>query len=420
MHEAAKIVAVTDLNNHLRNSIKVLLHRQADITMNKFKIIAQNNGKSHNQSITLTPPLLPLGNSDSMQKIKRQLIYAPQVNLPILINGEVGTEKQAIARYIHHKRMAPKGNFTCLPFNAQSMEGFQWNLDTSIERSENGTLFLSEIDTLGEQHKDYLSFVLTNQDIYRQLTTINAQLIISCNQSPNEIQPLISQIIDNCTPHLELKIPSLRKRKEDILAYVEYFVQQYKGPHSPTLSAQAQELLFSYAWPGNVSELQSVMMLLISSHKTHITAPDVLALNIIKPTSGNRDLIECLLEKDIQQYCNTHPAVYKCLDFISHNYLDEISLQDVANASFASSSHLSFLIRRHVNMTFKSILVQLRLRYAKDLIAQQPMAKITDVCLQSGFGDLSHFEKMFKRYVGSTPRQFRAEQRDACKNLLSN
>ena len=60
------------------------------------------------------------------------------------------------------------------------------------------------------------------------------------------------------------------------------------------------------------------------------------------------------------------------------------------------------------------------MKIAKQLIDESPMMKVTEVCLQSGFGDLSHFEKMFKRNVGCTPRQYRQKEREKARLFATN
>lgn len=365
-------------------------------------------------------PFPLLGSSESIIKIKRQLIYASQVCLPIFISGESGTEKRSVARYIHHNRQKPTGDFIYVPSHANNIDEFKWYLDESVKNAANGTLFLSEVDKLSDRHRDYLIFIFSNHEIYRQLTDLNIQLIVSCTESLTNGQQFLSKVLGNSAPHLELYVPPLKNRKDDISCYIDHFIESFGCTRTQTLTKESRDLLCNYSWPGNVSQLQKVMMVLLSSYSSCIDAQDILSLGIIALTDIKPDLIDCLLIKDIEHYQNTHPALYKALVYLCHHYREDILLQDIADASYTSPSHLSFLFRQYLDNSFKTILVQLRVKYAKGVIDNNPMVKVTDVCLQSGFGDLSHFEKMFKRHEQCTPRQYRQKQRDIYKESLNN
>lgn len=128
-------------------------------------------------------------------------------------------------------------------------------------------------------------------------------------------------------------------------------------------------------------------------------------------TRNKTDTIGKILALDIDQFNHVHPGLKKAILYIGENFKEEISLATLSDMACTSPSHLSFLFRNYLDLSFKTILVQIRVRYAKQLIEASPQMNIVDISLQSGFGDLSHFEKMFKRYVGCTPRQYRQSLR---------
>ena len=101
------------------------------------------------------------------------------------------------------------------------------------------------------------------------------------------------------------------------------------------------------------------------------------------------------------------PALKRALIYISQHYHRPLLLDEVAEQSFVSSSHLSYLFRIHLGLRFKAILTELRLRHAATLINHDPGRMITDISLEAGFFDLSHFEKVFRRYFGVSPRDYR-------------
>ncbi|AQM69923.1 arabinose operon control protein [Vibrio sp. B1FIG11] len=360
-----------------------------------------------------------LGHGKGIAKIKRQIQYASQVSIPVFISGEIGTEKRTVAYHIHRCRSFTQGRFIYVPSQIRCVGEFKHYLNQSIGDAEGGTLFLSEVDKLSDKHKDYLTLLFSNHEFYQRLAENKIQLIVSCTTSLTSSQQFLSKILGSNMPHLEVNMPSLRERRDDIPLYIEHFLKQFSGANSPQINKEAMTLLCEYPWPQNVSQLQKIMMVLISSHPSYVGAQEVRALGVTQSEESNSDLIELLLQQRLTTFEHIHPALYKSLNYISQHFLDEMSLKDVSNAAYTSASHLSFLFREHLNRSFKSILVELRVRFAKDMINSQPLSKITDVCLQSGFGDLSHFEKMFKRFVGCTPRQYRQSQRQRHTRLIA-
>ena len=110
---------------------------------------------------------------------------------------------------------------------------------------------------------------------------------------------------------------------------------------------------------------------------------------------------------DLEFARQLHPRLAMALQYLSVHYLSDLSQVALAERSCVSASHLAFLFRSELKTRFKVLLVELRLLYALSLLREDPRILITDLCLRCGFGDLSHFEKMFRRYMGSAPRDYR-------------
>ncbi len=125
-------------------------------------------------------------------------------------------------------------------------------------------------------------------------------------------------------------------------------------------------------------------------------------------TQANLGIIsEQLFIGNMQVIANYPPALQRAIYYICNHYTDPVALSDVADQAFISSSHLSYLFRQCLNLRFKNLLSELRIRHAMMLIEKNPAAMITEVSLYSGFFDLSHFEKMFRRYTAMAPRTYR-------------
>lgn len=103
-------------------------------------------------------------------------------------------------------------------------------------------------------------------------------------------------------------------------------------------------------------------------------------------------------------------GIQRALRYVGTNYTEDISLGQLARESFMSPSHLSFLLKRSLGVPFKSLLAAVRIERAKQLLSEPNPNSITDISLDVGFGDLSHFERTFKRLVGTNPREYRRQQ----------
>lgn len=368
-----------------------------------------------NENMVLANEEYPIiGDSEAIFRIRNQIDFSADVKFPIFISGEIGTEKLSVARQIHNRRCLPPEVFICVPSNINDLEIFKDYLKNSMQKSKGGTLYFSEIDLLPDDLKSYLITQFIGNTFNKSMYEHNINLIVSCTNllvSNQEASQFIAKTFGCSVPHLEIHIPSLRERKEDIRGHINYIIQKVSIRRCLSLDSVALDLLLSYDWPENLDQLQRVLCLLASYCESDITQEDVLALNLINNTKGELDFIGKILVRDMDFFNYVHIGLRKALTYLGEHYQEEITLGTLSDVACTSASHLSYLFRNHLNLSFKSILVQLRVRYAKQLIEASPQFKITDISFQSGFGDLSHFEKMFKRYVGSTPRQHRQKFR---------
>lgn len=112
-----------------------------------------------------------------------------------------------------------------------------------------------------------------------------------------------------------------------------------------------------------------------------------------------------------------HPAIARAITFIFDNFKSDISMQDLSGASYVSPSHLSSLFKERFNLSFKKVLMHIRIEEAKRVLSKHPQRQVTLICTDSGFSDLSHFEKTFKKYVGLSPSVYRKTMHTKRKTL---
>lgn len=101
----------------------------------------------------------------------------------------------------------------------------------------------------------------------------------------------------------------------------------------------------------------------------------------------------------------TNETVNVMLEYIHTHYTENIELEDLANVTYSTESHLSRLFKKHMDTTILSYVHQLRIEEACKLL-QNRKYDIQGTAFQVGYSSLNNFYKYFKRYTGKTPAQF--------------
>ncbi len=110
---------------------------------------------------------------------------------------------------------------------------------------------------------------------------------------------------------------------------------------------------------------------------------------------------------DSQAYPSIHhPAVQQALIYIDHHFREPLSLKNLAEQVHLAPNYLSELFQRTTGMPFGVYLQDIRLRFALSVL-QSSSVSITEVCYISGFSNLSHFTRAFKKKFGYSPRECR-------------
>lgn len=255
-----------------------------------------------------------IGQSEAMQDIFSKLDKVAPTDANILILGENGTGKDLIAKAIHQKSQRALQAFIKVDVGALTETLFESELfghkkgaftDASgdregrFEAAQNGTLFLDEIGNISLQQQAKLLSVLQNRQVIKLGTNtplpINIRLICATNLPLTELanegrfrKDLIYRINT-----VEVMIPPLRQRKDDIEAlvnhYLRFYGEKYFKPHL-NLNKKALDKLKDYHFPGNVRELQYVMeRAVIMADKDMLDASDLIFSPIENPAKNNND-----------------------------------------------------------------------------------------------------------------------------------
>lgn len=256
-------------NQNLISSVKETLKK-------KGKISSSNN----DSQIALNGII---GTSEAMQTIFRKIEKVAPTDANVLILGENGTGKDLIAKALHQSSLRSKQKFVKVDVGALTETLFESELfghkkgaftdaredrEGRIEAADNGTLFLDEIGNITLQQQAKLLTVLQNRQITKlgsnDAKAVNVRLICATNLPIAELaneskfrKDLIYRINT-----VEIVLPPLRERKEDIPLLTEFYLKFYGGKYFKTnieFSKKAMEKLEAYHFPGNVRELQYVI-----------------------------------------------------------------------------------------------------------------------------------------------------------------
>jgi PAS domain S-box-containing protein len=224
-----------------------------------------------------------VGESPALQAVLARVAKVAPTDSTVLITGETGTGKELIARAIHKRsrrslRAFVSVNCAATPATliASELFGHEKGAFTGalqrrlgrFELAEGGTIFLDEIGELPAETQIALLHVLQEREFERiggsRPIRADVRVIAATNRDlENAIaggafrRDLFYRL--NVFP---IEMPPLRDRKEDIPMLIEYFIHRYSrkaGKKIETVEKRTIELLQSYAWPGNIRELQNIL-----------------------------------------------------------------------------------------------------------------------------------------------------------------
>jgi len=212
---------------------------------------------------------------------------AASTDLSVLITGETGTGKELVARTIHSLSARSTRPFLAVNCGAlradlalSQLFGHRKGAFTGahseglglVEAAHGGTLFLDEVGELPLDVQVTLLRFLESGEYLRlgetQVRRADVRLISATHRAlrTSEGEKLFRRDLLFRLNEIEIPLPALRERGEDVLPLARHFLAFYGGLEGPRLSREAEAVLRSYAWPGNVRELENVMKRLAALH----------------------------------------------------------------------------------------------------------------------------------------------------------
>jgi YesN/AraC family two-component response regulator len=99
-------------------------------------------------------------------------------------------------------------------------------------------------------------------------------------------------------------------------------------------------------------------------------------------------------------------VIYKALEFIKNNYMNKISLADVAEVAHISPSYFSKIFKEEMGCNFNTYLNEVRVNMSKRLLLDDSIS-LVDIAFLTGYEDQSYFSKVFKKMTGISPGKYR-------------
>ena len=252
-----------------------------------------------------------IGQSQSMQRIFQTIERVAQTDANVLILGENGTGKELIARAIHRNSVRHAESFVSVDLGSITETLFESELfghkrgaftDAKEDRpgrfelANKGTMFLDEMGNLSMPLQAKLLTVLQNRKVSRvgsnKDTPVDLRLICATNMPLYEMvkenrfrQDLLYRINT-----IEIQIPSLRDRIEDIPLLANHFLKHYATKYGKSvnkISDGAMARMNKHPWPGNIRELQHSLERAIILSNTSVLQPEDFTLTISSNTKEN-------------------------------------------------------------------------------------------------------------------------------------
>lgn len=242
------------------------------------------------------------GTSQHSDKLQEYISLIAPTDMSVLIQGESGTGKEYVARMIHNQSKRSAKPFVAVDCGALSKELAASELFGHIkgaftgaiadkkgvfEHAEGGTLFLDELGNLSYEVQVKLLRTLQEKVIQpvgsNKQVAVNVRIITATNDDLlNSVsQGDFRQDLYHRINEFKILLAPLRQRGDDIDIFIKHFIQQANaelGRKVDHISAEAQDILHKYDWPGNLRELKNVirrMVLLTPDEQAETTSlPD--------------------------------------------------------------------------------------------------------------------------------------------------
>jgi transcriptional regulator with PAS, ATPase and Fis domain len=255
-----------------------------------------------------------IGSSGVMRAVRDRIERVAPTSFTVLIEGESGTGKELVARQIHNisaRRAGPFVAINCAALVETLLEAELFGIEDrtatgvrgrkgKFEHANGGTLFLDEIGDLSPSAQAKLLRALQDLTVERVggqgSYRVDTRVVVATNKS-------LTSLVEAGTfrgdlfyrlSGIDVIVPPLRERREDILELATYFLERHRQGRSLTLARTVVDALLAYDWPGNVRELERLMERTVTFARTSTIDIDDLPLCL---RGGYGDVLQPSLER---------------------------------------------------------------------------------------------------------------------------
>jgi DNA-binding NtrC family response regulator len=250
-----------------------------------------------------------VGKSDKILQVLDLVSQVAPSRSTVLIQGESGTGKELIAKAIHLKSARADKPFIAVNSGSMPVDLLESTLFGHVrgaftsavaakkglfEVADQGTIFFDEIGTVGLETQAKLLRVIQEREFMRlggvDTIRVDVRIIAATNVDLAQLvqEGRFREDLYYRLNVINIQLPPLRERREDIPLLVEYFIKKYceeNGKPRYRISSDALKALMDYHWPGSVRELENVIERAVVLSQTEIIDRSLLPENVLSPSA---------------------------------------------------------------------------------------------------------------------------------------
>ncbi|MGE5327513.1 MAG: sigma-54-dependent transcriptional regulator [Deltaproteobacteria bacterium] len=277
----------------------------------KNRSLVRENRSLKRQLGSQAPLASLVGRSPAMLEVYKRIAMVSDSRATVLICGESGTGKELVARAIHHNGPRARQRFFGVNCGALTESLLETELFGHVrgsftgavaskpgifEEASGGTVFLDEVSEMSPALQVKVLRAIEEQEIRRvgsnQDIKIDVRIVAAGNQNLGQLveDGRFRQDLYYRLRVVEIDLPPLRERAEDIPLLVEHFLKKLGAERGRafTVTPAALSMLASFAWPGNVRDLENTLEAIVALSRSGVITPDDLPEKIKQPTGGGR------------------------------------------------------------------------------------------------------------------------------------
>lgn len=294
------------------------MHLGAVLFLRKQQIVAQSAVRLTTKTADATANAAfagILGSSPAMSRAIQQAEKAAAIDFTLFLSGETGTGKEVFAQAIHRAGSRKNKPFVAINCGAvpsglleSELSGYEAGAFTGakakgspgkFEMAQGGTVFLDEIGDMPLELQVHLLRILEEREVTRiggaRPIPVDVRVIAATHHNLEQLveEGRFREDLLYRLKVIQLELPPLRARKEDIEELCQCFINEYAGPFGKSnvwLSPEVLECLESHSWPGNIRELKNVIQQALFNMDGEMLLPEHLP--------GSLSVVSSLTEQD--------------------------------------------------------------------------------------------------------------------------